>query len=55
MTNKELFAAWGKHLQETYGCEPDANGDYPCDRGEMCNKCSDDTIWNMFQARVSES
>ena len=49
MTNKELFAEWGKHLRETYGCRPDENGNYPCDN------CSDDSIWKLFQEKISKS
>ena len=54
MTNKELFAEWGKHLRETYGCRPDENGNYPCDNGMPCDRCSDDSIWKLLQEKISK-
>lgn len=42
MTNKEMFKLWEEFRAEQFNCYPDENGNYPCDNGELCDKCCTD-------------
>lgn len=42
MTNKELFKLWEEFKAEQFNCYPDKEGNYPCDNGELCDRCCTD-------------
>ena len=48
MTNTELCISWGKFLAEEYNCHPDQNGNYPCDNGAKCDKCTTKEAYKNF-------
>ena len=39
MTNKEMLKQWEEYRKEMFHCVPDEEGNYPCDNGEMCDRC----------------
>ena len=48
MTNTELFINWGKFLAEEYNCHPDQNGNYLCDNGGLCDRCTTKEAYKKF-------
>ena len=52
MTNIEIFDSWGRFLAEEYNCHPDQNGNYPCDNGGKCDKCTTKETYKKFRKKI---
>ena len=48
MTTKQLIKAWDEFLSVEFGCYTDENGNRPCDNGAVCDRCSDEKIYENF-------
>ena len=52
MTAKKLIEAWDEFLRTEFGCYADEYGNYPCDYGALCDRCSDEKIYEIFSKKI---
>lgn len=52
MTTKKLIKAWDEFLRTEFGCYADEYGNYPCDHGTLCDRCSDEKIYEIFCKKI---
>lgn len=52
MTNKKLINTWDEFLNVEFGCYADEYGNRPCDNGALCDRCSDEKIYEKFCEKI---
>lgn len=52
MTTKKLIKAWDEFLRTEFGCYADEYGNYPCDHGTLCDRCSDEKTYEIFCEKI---
>lgn len=52
MTTKQLIEAWDEFLNVEFGCYADENGNRPCDNGALCDRCSDEKLYENFCKKI---
>lgn len=52
MTNKKLINTWDEFLNLEFGCYADEYGNRPCDNGALCDRCSDEKIYEKFCEKI---
>lgn len=52
MTNKKIIDTWDNFLVDELKCYADENGNHPCDNGAVCDRCSDEKIYENFRKKI---
>ena len=52
MTNQKLIKAWDEFLNVECGCYADEYGNRPCDNGAVCDRCSDEKLYENFCKKI---